>query len=106
MSSRPRRTKDIFAILLLASLTLGLCATRASADSYTFTALPDSGASHTAPGSTVGWGYSISNNAPMGFVFAGNFVNNAEWFNADSDANLAAQPLGFAGSASLPSAPR
>jgi hypothetical protein len=56
------------ATTLLVAAVLIVCATSASADTYTFTTLPDPGLLTAAPGSTTGWGYSITNNSATNWL--------------------------------------
>ena len=62
MNNPVKAGKLLKAILALAAAVLFFTAS-ALADTYTFAALPGPGTTHTAPGSTVGWGYSITNNS-------------------------------------------
>ena len=52
--------KKTFVPLVISMIWLALCPA-ASADSWTITLLPPSGAIFGSPGSTIGWGYSITN---------------------------------------------
>ena len=62
-----RRSKFLMAFLL-GLLVLGV-GDRARADeSFTFTTLPNPGAVSGAPGTTVGWGYSLTNNSTTDFL--------------------------------------
>lgn len=74
---RPTQTSARTSLLLVAAAFL-LWTASASADSFTFSALPGPGVSHTTPGSTIGWGYSITNNSATDWLVvygltAGNF---------------------------------
>ncbi len=51
-----------------AGVLLLLVAPAARADSFTFSLLPPNGAISGPPGSTIGWGYSITNNSSVDFV--------------------------------------
>jgi hypothetical protein len=60
--------KRLCASLLLVASVLLFWSASASADTYTFTALPDPGLLSAAPGSTTGWGYSITNNSATNWL--------------------------------------
>jgi hypothetical protein len=65
-----------------------LLTANASANSYTFSALPGSGNSSVGPGSTIGWGYSITNNSSTDWlVITG--------LSAGSNPNVSANPYFF-----------
>ena len=68
MSERALTQKRACTGLLLVAAALLLWTASASADTYTVTALPGLGVSHTTPGSTVGWGYSITNNSATNWL--------------------------------------
>lgn len=75
---KARRLNIIATTTLLVATFVVLCVAPAFADSYTFASLPGPGVSHTTPGSTAGWGYSITNNSANNWLVvtgltAGNF---------------------------------
>lgn len=74
--------KNLCWILLTASavFSLALLAPAARADSFTFATIPASGAISGAPGATIGWGYTITNQSStdwlsMSAISADSFLN-------------------------------
>lgn len=68
MSLTEKAKRPFTLAILLVAAGLIFSSQSAFADTYTFTALPGPGVSHTTPGSTVGWGYSITNNSATNWL--------------------------------------
>src|SRR6516165_2324325 len=73
--------------LLLAGFAMLVGSTSAFADTYTFAADPLSGNIQGLPGSTIGWGYSITNNSATDWLVTANLAANV-FTNATPDASL------------------
>lgn len=76
----------------LAMVMLLLGAPMAQAEPFTFALLPASGNISGEPGSTIGWGYSISNDSMTDWLMLTNLGADA-FFNATADGSLFDYPI-------------
>jgi len=80
--------------ILLLSIGMLVSGQAAQADSsFTFTALPSSGAISGAPGSTVGWGYSIMNDSSTQWLVLSDLNTTESFLNGTPDNNIFDYPI-------------
>ena len=73
-------------------LALALCAPVACADTWTVSLTPPGGAISGPPGSTIGWGYTITNLSTTNWLML-TALNQDPFLNATPDASLFAFPI-------------
>jgi hypothetical protein len=91
MTAKEIDMKAVRCLVILALATLLCSATSAQANPITFSLLPPNGAIAGAPGSTIGWGYSISNNSALWLEVSG--LGADPFQHATADASLFDFPI-------------
>jgi hypothetical protein len=79
-------------IAIAAQFCMGTFALAGTVNSYTFTLDPSSGNIEGTPGSTIGWGYTITNDSTVDWLVTVNLASDA-FSDGTPDASLFAFPL-------------
>lgn len=82
-----------FCAIVLLSIGLLLGGGAAKADTFSFSALPTGGTTNGTPGSTVDWGYSITNNSSTQWLLLLALNTTQSFFNGTPNNNVFSYPL-------------
>jgi hypothetical protein len=81
----------ILVLLVATALTAGVA--HADGDSFTFSTDPGSGSISGAPGSTIGWGYSITNDSSSDWLVILAVTTTADFSNGVADGSIFDFPI-------------